>query len=142
VTRQDAWSGSFHELLTLDEPRTDTPLHLPEAPPAPPCADPWCPPHETTMRRQQETNSSTPPQGTRIPEHCSASAQICAAGGATIAQQRRMVELATRTGAKLPDNADSLTEVEARSWLGRHWARFMAQDAPPKLTSIPFVVPK
>ena len=32
LTRRDAWAGSFHELLTLDTPRTDAPLHLPDAP--------------------------------------------------------------------------------------------------------------
>ena len=34
LTHRDAWAGSFHELLTLDTPRTDAPMHLPE-PPAP-----------------------------------------------------------------------------------------------------------
>jgi hypothetical protein len=33
LTKRDAWAGSFHELLTLDAPRTDTPMHLPAAPP-------------------------------------------------------------------------------------------------------------
>ena len=31
LTKRDAWAGSFEELL-LDEPRDDTPLHLPLAP--------------------------------------------------------------------------------------------------------------
>ena len=26
------WAGSFDELLTLDSPRTDAPMHLPQAP--------------------------------------------------------------------------------------------------------------
>ena len=32
LTHRDAWAGSFHELLTLDTPRTDAPMHLPEPP--------------------------------------------------------------------------------------------------------------
>ena len=33
LTKRDAWAGSFDELLTLSKPRTDAPLHLPDAPP-------------------------------------------------------------------------------------------------------------
>jgi len=32
LTQRDAWAGSFHELLSLDEPRTDCPMHLPTPP--------------------------------------------------------------------------------------------------------------
>ena len=32
LTKRDAWAGSFTELLTLDQPRTDAPMHLPLAP--------------------------------------------------------------------------------------------------------------
>jgi hypothetical protein len=42
LTERTMWAGTFEELL-LDDPRldTDTPLHLPDAPPA---AEPWTPP--------------------------------------------------------------------------------------------------
>ena len=43
LTKRDAWSGNFEELL-LDEPRGDCPLHLPTPPPA---KDPWGPPPAT-----------------------------------------------------------------------------------------------
>ena len=47
LTNRDRWAGSFEELLTLDEPRTDAPLHLPTAPkpatPFPPCERTGCP---------------------------------------------------------------------------------------------------
>ena len=33
LTKRDAWAGSFGELLTEKEPRTDAPMHLPDAPP-------------------------------------------------------------------------------------------------------------
>ena len=33
LTKRDMWSGSLDELL-LDAPRTDTPMHLPDAPKA------------------------------------------------------------------------------------------------------------
>lgn len=32
LTQRDAWAGSFHELLTLDSPRKDCPMHLPTPP--------------------------------------------------------------------------------------------------------------
>uniref|UniRef100_A0A7S3NNV7 Phosphoesterase n=1 Tax=Aureoumbra lagunensis TaxID=44058 RepID=A0A7S3NNV7_9STRA len=32
LTKRDAWAASLLPILSLDEPRTDTPLHLPEAP--------------------------------------------------------------------------------------------------------------
>ena len=32
LTRRDAWAGSFYNELSLSEPRTDTPVHLPSAP--------------------------------------------------------------------------------------------------------------
>ena len=44
LTKRDAWAGSFTELLTLDQPRTDAPMHLPSAPnggkPPPPPSPP------------------------------------------------------------------------------------------------------
>jgi hypothetical protein len=47
LTNRDRWAGSFEELLTLDEPRTDAPLHLPTAPkpatPFPACERTGCP---------------------------------------------------------------------------------------------------
>mmetsp|Transcript_20438 Transcript_20438/g.37255 ORF Transcript_20438/g.37255 Transcript_20438/m.37255 type:complete len:500 (+) Transcript_20438:75-1574(+) len=33
LTHRDAWAGSFHDVFSLKEPRTDTPEHLPDAPP-------------------------------------------------------------------------------------------------------------
>ena len=33
LTKRDAWAGSFLSELSLKEPRTDTPTHLPTAPP-------------------------------------------------------------------------------------------------------------
>jgi len=32
LTERDAWSGSFDEVFTLAQPRTDAPMHLPDAP--------------------------------------------------------------------------------------------------------------
>ena len=32
LTKRDAWAGTFLELLSLDAPRTDAPMHLPRAP--------------------------------------------------------------------------------------------------------------
>jgi phospholipase C len=32
LTMRDSWAGSFAELLTETSPRTDTPMHLPDAP--------------------------------------------------------------------------------------------------------------
>ena len=33
LTKRDAWAGDFSNELDLDEPRTDCPMHLPDAPP-------------------------------------------------------------------------------------------------------------
>jgi hypothetical protein len=40
LTERDAWAGTFAELLTLDAPRTDAPMHLPSAPNQPPPSRP------------------------------------------------------------------------------------------------------
>ena len=46
LTKRTEWAAPFDELLTLSEPRTDAPMHLPEAPssgrPPPPAGPPWC----------------------------------------------------------------------------------------------------
>ena len=49
LTKRTEWAAPFTELLTLSEPRTDAPMHLPEAPssgrpppPPPPAGPPWC----------------------------------------------------------------------------------------------------
>merc|ERR1719277_2734058 len=36
LTNRDAWAATFEHALSLDEPRTDCPLHMPDAPPIPP----------------------------------------------------------------------------------------------------------
>ena len=49
LTKRTEWAGTFDELLTLDAPRIDAPMHLPNAPssgrpppPAQPAGPPWC----------------------------------------------------------------------------------------------------
>ncbi len=48
LTKRDAWAGSFDELL-LDQPRMDTPVHLPDAPKP---SSPWIPAPPTDAQRQ------------------------------------------------------------------------------------------
>jgi phospholipase C len=125
LTKRDEWSGSFDELLTLDEPRTDAPMHLPEAPVAPPCIDPWCPP-KTARRRQQ--------LGHHASMHCSATTGTCAGfGGVSTSQRRKIQALAALTDSNMPQ-LDQLTQKGASDWIGQKWAQWMQMPAPPKLS--------
>jgi hypothetical protein len=82
LTKRDAWAGSFHELINLQTPRTDAPMHLPDAPTsqAQGVSD------ERRRLRQQDE---------RTPRHCSAAtagvpgADACAADGSRLTMKQR-----------------------------------------------------
>lgn len=131
LTKRDAWAGSLGELLTLDEPRTDAPMHLPDAPIAPKCIDPWCPPvegiPEQGMRRWLQQD------GRHVAAHCSAVERTCAApDGVSVSQRRKVHDLATLTGSPVPD-LGHLTHAEASAWIGQKWSEWMQVPAPPLL---------
>jgi len=84
-TKRDAWAGSFEELLTLDSPRTDCPLHFPESPPV---AAPWtCPGCHNPPSELRRLAESTEPEG----QHCSATRRVCEGSAAVTDRQKRIV---------------------------------------------------
>ena len=84
-TKRDAWAGSFEELLTLDSPRTDCPLHFPESPPV---AAPWtCPGCHNPPSELRRLAESTEPEG----QHCSATRRVCEGSAAVTDRQKRTV---------------------------------------------------
>ena len=88
LTRRDAWSASFDHLFDeLQAPRTDAPMHLPEAPP--PTARHGTRPYGTdcddpTRRMRRSITALESDLGVRAPEHLRACAarllEACAAG--------------------------------------------------------------
>ena len=86
LTFRDAWAGDLSELLTEPTPRTDTPMHFPEAhspqkPFLPPFPIPGTPPPppptgavavETTEARRRLLAADLPGTPTGVPQHCSA----------------------------------------------------------------------
>lgn len=101
LTKRDAWAGNFEELL-LNSSRTelDTPMHLPEPPPA---AAPWDPPDNGTLPG---------------PGHCSSwdggKEEDCVGPSqANLKQKRNIRLLAGLTGRKSPLSSSELElEVE------------------------------
>lgn len=129
LTKRDEWAGSFDELLTLDQPRTDTPMHLPEAPPAPPCVQPWCPPvsHQEGGRKLQEESSA------KNDVHCSAVERTCSGPDqVSVSQRRKMLELAALTESTAP-KVDFLTQAQASLWIAQKYAEWMQMPIPPPL---------
>ena len=137
LTQRDAWAGSFHELLTLQAPRKDTPMHLPDAPP----------PHEERRRRLQrqsllrdEANAEAAAAG-RAPLHCSATSAAAAAAGAgapsgecavdgnaVTRKQRNQIEVfAAMTHVAPPSERElsSMSKEEAGLWIHTRWAEHM-----------------
>ena len=152
LTQRDAWAGDFSELL-LDAPRTDAPMHLPDAL-AP--AMPWCSqlttettcaknegctwndvshickegplPNASSFNESQRRRLSDQPQ----PQHCSARTAVCQAEGEVTARQRnRMSTLQAVTGVAAPD-AETLDASAANAWLAARWNQYMANTAAPK----------
>ena len=130
-TKRDAWAGSFEELLTLDSPRTDCPLHFPESPPV---AAPWtCPGCQNTESELRRLEVADGPEG----QHCPASTGVCEGTAAVTQKQRRMINHLMSTGvtteADQPD-WDTLTFAEAEEWIEHHSGKWMELPAPPKLS--------
>jgi hypothetical protein len=131
LTQRDAWAGSFHELLTLDQPRTDAPMHLPDAPPA----------HEERERRrrrrlerQQHAGVATNRQPRQHePKHCSGNtgpAFVCASSSdsVTVKQRNQMKWFASLVGELPPttEEMDSMDKEAAAQWVHTRWARWVA----------------
>ena len=131
-------TGTFDELLTLDEPRTDCPMHFPEAPPV---AAPWtCPGCQNTASdlRRLEAASEDASEG----QHCSAQKRVCEGSAAVTERQRRMVRHlmgSPATDGVAPLDLERSTFAEAEEWIERQSAKRMRLPAPPKLTADQFL---
>jgi len=117
LTKRDAWAGSFDELL-LDVPRTDCPMHLPEAPPA---ASPWDPP--------PGERSASAGGGAR---HCSSrhggpESECRNPSVPNLKQKRNVRLLADLMHVPQPD-IESMTWQQAERFIGTHWKQFMDRD--------------
>jgi phospholipase C len=154
LTKRDMWSGSLDELL-LDAPRTDTPMHLPDAPAA---ALPWDPvppiagdddddnddDKDAYMEHRDDiagAERSGPIGGGRrtmeiksnggnenVPQHCSQKQRVCRGAEVVSVKQRRNMELfGSLLGLKSIPNPDEMTLAEADLWLRHRWGEYMAQ---------------
>lgn len=124
LTQRDAWAGSFDELL-LEVPRSDTPLHLPDAPLP---ASPWTPP---PPRVPADTATVVTPQ------HCSswhgqAEAQCRGLAHANLKQQRNIRLLADMLDIPVPD-VSKMDYFAANAWLRSRWRLWMKGSS----TSVP-----
>uniref|UniRef100_A0A7S3JZJ1 Phosphoesterase n=1 Tax=Aureoumbra lagunensis TaxID=44058 RepID=A0A7S3JZJ1_9STRA len=85
LTKRDAWAGTFDELFSESSPRTDTPLHLPQAPNA---SSPWDPPPTTDPTRPRHCSSF----------HGSSQESPCFHDTINLKQKRQIRLLASLTG--------------------------------------------
>jgi hypothetical protein len=65
------------------------------------------------------------------PSHCSSSEKSCRASGMlSIKQERLIYHYAELTGVELPTGLETMSAVEARSWLSQHWELWKAMGSP------------
>lgn len=137
LTKRDAWAGTFESLLTLDEPRTDCPLHLPEGPPV---TDPWtcpgCHNEPADLRRLAEIAEGDEERVKA--QHCSAQTHVCEGTAAVTERQKRLMR---KLSSVFPDAAlpADITFEKAEAWIEQHSAKWMELPAPPKLTPEEFM---
>ena len=119
LTQRDAWAGSFHELLTLDKPRKDAPLHLPDAP------------EGGAGRRREllgEQSRSGAGDGGGGARHCSANAaNACALDREVTQKQRNQAKwLSSLTHTPVPAGFGEWGFDGAAEWLHARWLEYMA----------------
>ena len=126
MTHRDAWAGSFHELLTLDSPRTDAPMHLPDAPLTHEVRE-----HRRLQRAFAETEAASAVAGVPSPRHCSANMgpiSVCAAeDGVTTKQKNQMRWFASMTHTAVPSPAElgRMSKEEAGRWIHGRWTAWV-----------------
>ena len=98
-------------------PRTDAPLHLPDAPPP---ATPWSPPPP-----------KSPENGGRVPQHCSSwhgASEVKCKGlnFANLKQKRNIGMLANMMKVPAP-HVNNMSSWQADRWLAQNWRKWMSQ---------------
>jgi len=131
LTKRDAWAGNFEELL-LDSPRTDAPMHLPDAPPPaapwdPPPGGLWPPHHGGDDDDDDDDDNDSP----RIAQHCSSwhggpETKCKGPAYSNLKQQRNIRLLANMLEVSAPDTS-KMTFSEADQWLAGRWREWMAR---------------
>jgi len=138
LTKRDAWAGSFDELL-LDKPRTDCPMHLPEAPPTFASWDRPQPNMSTSAAdaaddddgRRQLLHGFDVADDTQ-PQHCSSrdgghqQQQLECTGGLSTKQRRRIELYAQLTMTPVPD-IGAMGPDEANAFASARWDELMAR---------------
>eukprot|EP00039_Didymoeca_costata_P024611 m.10831 g.10831 ORF g.10831 m.10831 type:complete len:584 (+) comp4336_c0_seq1:131-1882(+) len=127
LTQRDKWAGSFEELL-LTTPRSDTPMHLPEAPP--PTGN-WTPPPNMTstedvdMDAQESIRSKYHLKGA-IPQHCALSTGKCLGPHALTAKQKRHIELLSALTSTPAPDITRMSNWDAQLFIRERWGEYMA----------------
>ena len=156
LTKRDAWAGNFEELLE-DSPRTDAPMHLPDAPPLTgPGQVPWGPPPKPLPPSPGTPNGSVAhdrcaalsgDDKTRcaawaqdfVAQHCphpanseSGQQSICPGLKTANTRQRRLISLYSKLANTPEPNVDAMTYDEAAMHQTHLWHAWLEMGAPAK----------
>jgi hypothetical protein len=134
LTKRDAWAGSFHELFTLSEPRTDCPMHLPEAPPHGPPVPPAPAPAPSTATRHRSMTmldaADDDGEGAVVAQHCGLREQTCPGVTEVSTNQRNKITLLSRLTMKPQPDLSNMGYDDANDWIGHSYSEWLAQGAP------------
>mmetsp|Transcript_39577 Transcript_39577/g.79099 ORF Transcript_39577/g.79099 Transcript_39577/m.79099 type:complete len:131 (-) Transcript_39577:471-863(-) len=117
--------------LLLDAPRTDCPMHLPDAPPA---ADPWDPPPGSAMKAREwrdklrEAGEEVEPEALHCSSVHGAEESKCRDPRAPNLKQKRQVRLLSSLMGKPTPDVEAMTFMEAERSIGEHWKAWMERE--------------
>ena len=121
LTKRDEWAGSHGELLSLEGPTNQGPMHLPDAPPG-------FEERAASSRGRRRLLDGREEEAT--PQHCSLEEQSCGGiGVVTTKQRRKMEEITALTMHPMP-NVDAMSFDEADAFLAERFAHWMRHDYP------------
>ena len=121
LTKRDEWAGSHGELLSLEAPTNQGPMHLPDAPPG-------FEERAASSRGRRRLLDGREVEAT--PQHCSLEEQSCGGiGVVTTKQRRKMEEITALTMHPMP-NVDAMSFDEADAFLAERFAHWMRHDYP------------
>lgn len=151
LTTRDSWAGNIEEILTEAAPRTDCPVHLPDAPDP---VSPW--PHWPTMaevmagrgagtRRRQlgdgaatvswglaTSNDTHTVEGDPRPHHCPAQRRVCPGVSSVSIKQRKQIKLYSRLTSTPEPDIGRMNFTDAAHWLSGLWHVWDLQGNPLK----------